>query len=221
MRDRQPSDEAPARRPSWVVRTFARLTRGTAKLALLMGTAFAGGFAAFIFTLPSPPAEEPAAEAIVVLTGGDDRIDAALTLLRDKRADRLLISGVHPATGRGALTRMHGGDKDAFDCCIDLGWEAQNTPGNAAEAARWAKAHGYRSLIVVTASYHMPRALLELGEQMDGVSLIPYPVTPAALAKPDAWQSPETITLIAGEYMKYVATQARIGGDKLLRMAGI
>ena len=67
----------------------------------------------------------------------------------------------------------------------------------------------------------MPRALLELGEQMPGVALIPYPVTPGAIAGPDAWRDPAAVSLVAGEYVKYMATQARIGGDKLLRMAGI
>jgi uncharacterized SAM-binding protein YcdF (DUF218 family) len=206
---------------SWPFRVAARVTAGTAKLALLLTFAFAGGFAAFVFTLPDPPGEPPAAEAIVVLTGGNERIDVGLALLREGRAGRLLISGVHAATGRAALKRLHESDDAAFECCVDLGWQAQNTPGNAGEAARWAKANGYRTLIVVTASYHMPRALLELRSQMAGVTLIPYPVTPMAIAKPDAWRDPDTMQLVAGEYLKYVAAQARIGGDQLLRMAGI
>ena len=205
----------------WPFRVAARVTTGTAKLALLLIFAFAGGFAAFVFTLPDPPGEPPVAEAIVVLTGGDERIDVGLALLREGRGGRLLISGVHAATGRAALKRLHYGEDAAFECCVDLGWQAQNTPGNANEAARWAKANGYRSLIVVTASYHMPRALLELSTQMEGVTLIPYPVRPSALAKPDAWRDPGTMQLVAGEYLKYVATQARIGGDRLLRLAGI
>jgi uncharacterized SAM-binding protein YcdF (DUF218 family) len=214
--------EPPRRhRPSWTRRVVRRLARGTAKLALLAGAAFAGGFVAFVVTLPQPPGDAPAAQGIVVLTGGDERIDVALELLKERRGDRLLISGLHAATSRDALRRAHHGDESTFACCIDLGWEARDTPGNASETARWARAHGYRSLIVVTASYHMPRALLELGTQMDGIALIPYPVTPDALARPDAWRDPATLQLVAGEYMKYVAAQARITGDSLLRLAGI
>lgn len=215
------SDDSAPRRPSLARRIARRLTRGAAKLALLSVAAFAGGFAAFVLTLPGAPPAAPEAEGIVVLTGGDERIDVALRLLEEKHAGRLLISGLHAATGRVALQRQHPTRSAAFDCCVDLGWAARDTPGNATEIARWARAHGYRSLIVVTASYHMPRALLELDAQLGDVTLIPYPVTPGAIAGPDAWRDPETVKLFAGEYMKYVAAQARIGGDKLLRLAGL
>jgi uncharacterized SAM-binding protein YcdF (DUF218 family) len=198
-----------------------RLTGGAAKLALVTAAAFAGGFAAFVTTLPQPTSATPEGQGIVVLTGGDDRIKVALDLLTAGHGQRLLISGVNAATGRTALRNAHHADETAFACCVDIGWEAQNTPGNATEATRWARANGYSQLIVVTASYHMPRALLELREQMPDVTLIPYPVVPAALSRQDAWRNPETLTLLAGEYTKYVAAHARIGGDRLLRMAGI
>lgn len=208
----------PPTRPESIAR---KLIRRTAKLALIGAAAFAGGFAAFVMTLPAPPADVPAAQGIVVLTGGDERIDMALNLLKQHRGDRLLISGLHASTSRAALRRAHHGDETAFSCCIDLGWEAQNTPGNAVETARWAAANGYASLIVVTASYHMPRALLELSAQMPGVALIPYPVTPDALARDDAWRNPATVELVAGEYVKYVAAQARLTSDSLMRLAGL
>ncbi len=168
-----------------------------------------------------PPREAPLADGIVVLTGGDDRISTALALLESGHGSRLLISGLHEATSRAALRRTHPNSDTAFDCCVDLGWYAQNTPGNAAEAAQWAKAKGFRSVIVVTASYHMPRALLELGAQMEGVALIPYPVMPSALTRKGAWRDPTTIKLMASEYAKYVAAQARIGGGRLLAMSGL
>lgn len=216
----QDHDRPRLKRP-WHSRVVRRLVRGTAKLTLLLGAAFAGGFAAFVMTLPTQPAMAPQAQGIVVLTGGDDRIAVALQLLRERHGDRLLISGLNASTGRAAIQRQHGVDAEALACCIDLGWEARNTPGNASETARWAKAHGYDTVIVVTASYHMPRALLELQAQMEGVTLIAYPVTPAPLAAPGAWRDPDTVKLVAGEYLKYVAAQARIGGDQLLRLAGI
>lgn len=191
------------------------------RLTIIALAAFAGGFAAFVTTLPMPPREAPLAEGIVVLTGGDDRISTALALLEAGHGSRLLISGVNETTSRAALRRTHPNSDDAFDCCVDLGWYAQNTPGNAAEAAHWARAKGFRSVIVVTASYHMPRALLELGSQMEGVTLVPYPVMPGSLTRKGAWRDPATIKLMAGEYMKYVAAQARIGSRRLFAMSGL
>jgi len=210
--------ETPTQRPA---RRKRRWPIRFAKLSFIVFAAFAGGFAAFVTTLPLPPREAPLAEGIVVLTGGDDRIDAALALLETGHGSRLLISGLHESTTRAALRKMYPAAETAFDCCVDLGWYAQNTPGNAAEAAQWAKAKGFHSVIVVTASYHMPRALLELGSQMEGIQLVPYPVMPNALTKHGAWRDPATIKLMASEYFKYVAAQARIGGSKLLAMTGL
>ena len=75
-----------------------------------------------------------------------------------------------------------------FGCCIDLDYSAVNTIGNAVETRRWALGHGFRSLVVVTSSYHMPRAMLELSHQLPGVTLIAYPVvTPQRRA--EGWWS--------------------------------
>lgn len=209
----EPLPSRPPRRRRWLT--------GFVKLTVIVFAAFAGGFAAFVTTLPTRPREAPLADGIVVLTGGDDRIDAALNLLETGHGSRLLISGLHEATSRAALRAQHPNADAAFDCCVDLGWYAQNTPGNAAEAAQWARAKGFRSVIVVTASYHMPRALLELGSQMGDVALIPYPVMPSALTRAGAWRDPATLKLMAGEYVKYIAAQARIGGGKLIAMTGL
>ena len=109
-----------------------------------------------------------AGQGIVALTGGDERLDAAVSLLENRSGQRLLISGVHPTTTKQELKLLsHGGRR--FDCCADLGYAAENTHGNAEEAARWARAHRFKSLIVVTARYHMPRSLTEFQAAMPGV----------------------------------------------------
>jgi uncharacterized SAM-binding protein YcdF (DUF218 family) len=95
----------------------------------------------------------------------------------------------------------------AFDCCADLGFAATDTRGNAEEAAHWAREHNYRSLIVVTTSYHMPRSLAEFGAQMPGVKLLPFPVPPEERNPPAAWQ---TFRRLHGEYAKFLASMARI-----------
>ena len=165
------------------------------------------GFGLFVLALPRP-VHDPAskADAIVALTGEGGRLASAVSLLEQGGGQRLLITGVNKATSKHNLkTLLHAGD--AFDCCADLGFAAADTRGNAEEAAEWARKHNYRSLIVVTTSYHMPRSLAEFGAQMPDVKLVPYPV-PQEERNPAAWQN---IRRLHGEYAKFLASLARIG----------
>ncbi len=124
------------------------------------------------------PAAPPApADGIVALTGGSDlRLRAATDLLEDGKGRRLLVSGVNPRVTRGQMWGMTGAAKPLFDCCVDLDFAAANTIGNARETARWTRAMGYRSLILVTADYHMPRAALELKARLPDTRITAYPV---------------------------------------------
>ena len=96
-----------------------------------------------------------------------------------------------------------------FDCCVDLGFTAADTVGNARETAEWARSLGYHSLILVTADYHMPRAMLELRAALPEAKVTPYPVaTPALDAR--HWQSTgEAARRMVLEYSKYLAILAR------------
>ena len=162
------------------------------------------GFAAFIESLPAPASTAArAADGIVALTGEGRRLVPAMDLLEKGMGQRLLITGVNPATSKSDLKNLlHGGE--LFDCCVDLGFTALDTRGNAQETASWAHSHGYTSLIIVTADYHMPRSLVEFGSQMPEVRLIPYPVA-------DAANTPkfQEVRRLAGEYVKYVASIVR------------
>jgi uncharacterized SAM-binding protein YcdF (DUF218 family) len=55
---------------------------------------------------------------------------------------------------------------------------------------------------VVTAGYHMPRALLELGRALPGVELVAHPVIPAALRGGEV-PLPRAVRLLGGEYVKF------------------
>src|SRR3546814_4570320 len=65
-----------------------------------------------------------------------------------------------------------------FECCVDLGFEAADTAGNALETAGWLNAHGYKSIRLVTANYHMPRSLVEFSRRLPGITIVPPPVLP-------------------------------------------
>ena len=135
----------PARRTAGVRLAF-RL------LVCLAGLALAVGFVDFAERVAgaAPPAD-PRAEGIVVLTGGTARIDGALQLLAEGRANRLLISGVNPVVTRQALaSTVNDGLRGVLECCVDLDHQAQDTIGNAAETREWADRRGFASLIVVT-----------------------------------------------------------------------
>jgi uncharacterized SAM-binding protein YcdF (DUF218 family) len=154
-------------------------------------------------TLPEPVDGKIArADGIVALTGEDARLAPAVALLEEGVGSRLLISGVFPETTREDLKGItRGGAR--FDCCADLGFTARDTRGNAREAAEWARQHKFKSLIVVTASYHMPRSLLEFSAAMPDVRLIAYPVE----------TDPENPTFLRrwgrmqAEYAKFIASE--------------
>jgi uncharacterized SAM-binding protein YcdF (DUF218 family) len=149
---------------------------------------------------------------IVVLTGGDQRLKAAMDLLGQGYGKRLLVTGVNRATARAKLKSfMAKNAPNLFDCCVDLGREAQDTIGNAQETASWVVKNGYHSIIVVTASYHMPRALTELGYAVPpSCILIPYPVFTDSVKLTDWWRWSGTTRLLAVEYTKYLASVARV-----------
>jgi uncharacterized SAM-binding protein YcdF (DUF218 family) len=163
------------------------------------------GFLAFAMLLPHRPKTLPRADAIVTLTGGDSRLDTAVHLLEKGQAKRLLITGVHPTITKPEIKDIaHGGAK--FDCCADLDFAAEDTRENAAEAAAWMRAHGFKSLILVTANYHMPRSRQEFAESMPEVTIIPYAVEPEGIDFSRWWRNPHAVRLLQAEYAKYLAS---------------
>ena len=148
----------------------------------------------------APP--PPVSDGIVALTGGADRIEAALRLYADGRAPRLLVSGVgHGADLAEVLHRLPV-DPASLANQITLGRAATDTVGNAAETASWARQNDLHTIIVVTAGYHMARALREIGRELPDVELRPFPVRPPALRSGDDLA---TLRLLAAEYNKLLA----------------
>lgn len=170
--------------------------------ALVLGASFAR----FLY-LAARPAELPAhADGIVAFSGGQDRVETALRLLTEGRADRLLLSGVGGGAELPELARLAGVSAPPIAARVTIGRIAATTRGNAQETAAWARADGIHSLLVVTAFYHMPRALAELSRALPGMELYPVPVHPGRDSVP--------LRLYAEEYVKYIA--ATIGITALL-----
>ncbi|HVY57962.1 MAG TPA: YdcF family protein [Xanthobacteraceae bacterium] len=170
--------------------------------------------AGFFWFTARVPTDEPSldrnADGIVVLTGGASRIADAVELLASGRGRRLLITGVNRSTNTVELARLVPEYGRMFACCVDLDHSALNTVGNAVEARRWAKNHGFRSLVVVTSSYHMPRAMAELAYQLPDVTLIPFPVVTERRRVEPWWANAEDARLLVSEYLKYIFAKLRM-----------
>ena len=174
---------------------------GWCALALLLG--WAAGLAWFIRIADQAEPAPPRADGIVALTGGAERVETALRLLSAGRAEWLLVSGIGPGSDLAALARRSGVDAAALTPRVELGRQATSTRGNAIETEAWVRSKGIHSLIVVTAWYHMPRALTELARAMPGVVLYPVPVEPEGSHVPAL----ATARLLAEEYTKYLAAR--------------
>lgn len=148
----------------------------------------------------------PQADAIVALTGGSGlRIEAALDLLENGSGHRLLVSGVHESVDVDTLIRSAGGSQALYDCCIDIGREATSTQGNAIETARWVAEHDYKSLIIVTSDYHIPRTMIWFTEGFEDVDLIPYPIQ-SNLQPRRWWSSWRSVRGLVLEWAKFRVT---------------
>src|SRR5689334_16163974 len=203
------SNDSTPRAPAyaWINRLRAIVT---AALALTCAV-LAVGFVAFLSQLRETevrPARR--ADGIVVLTGGASRVSDAMELLAAGYGKRLLISGVHPQSAASDISRSLSENRSFLNCCVDLDHSAVNTRSNAAQTQLWAQERGFKSLIVVTSNYHMPRAIVEFSHAMPEVALVPYAVVGEKWRDEPWWASSVTMRLLLSEYLKYVAAEIRV-----------
>lgn len=203
-RKRGPAASHPRRR--WVVVVLLCVFTVTAALV--------GGLGVFALKVATGrPQADATADGIVVLTGGPARISEGLKLLSTRKAKRLLITGVNMSTSREALRNQLGAEKALFDCCVDLGREAVNTEGNAAEAAAWLRDQAFNSVILVTSNYHMPRSLVEFRRYLPDATVIAYPVaagSPISESATTMLTDTAAFRLLCVEYAKYLVALARM-----------
>jgi len=118
-----------------------------------MVAVWVGGFFVFMQTIPrTKPRARPKADGVAVLTGGSLRLEAGLALLASGQARKLFVSGVHRGVDVAELLRISRRSPESLDCCIVLGYAADDTRGNARETAEWMARENFRSLPLVPAS---------------------------------------------------------------------
>jgi uncharacterized SAM-binding protein YcdF (DUF218 family) len=141
-------------------------------------------------------------EAVVVLTGGNNRLQAVSKLLKENSVKRLLITGVNEKVHDNQIFKILKATKNQIKCCIDIGYQAVDTRGNAEETLIWIKKHGFKKIRLVTSLEHMPRAITEFSRAMPDVEILSYPV--------GVWR-PDNVNLYAllREYNKYLYSLIR------------
>lgn len=172
------------------------------------------GFASFLVTIltMTPEQHVTKTDGIVILTGGSDRVRTGLELFRDGYAPHLLVSGVHKKTKLNDLILETGVVIPPTLCCIDLGFDATDTIGNARETATWVNDHHIKTLRLVTANYHMPRAFLEMKRKISDTEIHLYPV------RTDRFQiwTKTGMILAFSEYNKTWVTLMRLFREQLV-----
>jgi uncharacterized SAM-binding protein YcdF (DUF218 family) len=152
-------------------------------------------------------------DAIVILTGGSERIGYAIELLNRDLALELFISGVGKNATIESILRENGTglpeDISRLIPRITLGYEAENTKGNAIETAQWLESKGYKTVRLVTANYHFPRSMQEFHTVLPHIKIIPSPVIPSNVVLDEWWRYEGTRKLLIIEYHKFIASYVR------------
>lgn len=187
-----------------------RLTVAILSVVMLSLVAWLWGLFLFVDRIPDSVEDaERRTDAIVVLTGGSLRLEKGFELLSAKMADKLLVSGVDKGIPLEDLLKIAGLAPSELECCITLGYMAEDTGSNAIESAVWIRSNGVSSIRLVTSSYHMPRSLLEFHATVPSVEIIPHPVFPENVMVHEWWARPGTASLVIAEYNKYLLAATR------------
>src|SRR3984893_1455975 len=114
--------------------------RRSAVAAALLGAIWVAGLVWFA-AVPSADDRTEPADAIIVLTGGSQRLNSGIALLREGKGRKLFISGVNHHVDLQDLLRSSGEDLELAGewaaCRVVLGYRAVDTLGNAGETAQW------------------------------------------------------------------------------------
>lgn len=164
--------------------------------------AWLGGFIIFQQYIRKRPIDNTTkTDAVVVLTGGKNRIAEAARLYNSGLADMLFISGVGKHVGLKALENEHNVSFNKKN--VVLGREATNTIENAVEVSEIIRRNNFKSIRLVTSYYHMPRSIEVIKAYVPDVKILEHPVYSQNVSK-RWWKRPKSFYLIASEYHKFL-----------------
>ena len=182
-------------------------------ISIMLTSVWGAGLLWFVTTIPNTVKDHVSkVDAIVILTGGSDRLRVGVELLSLQKGEKLFISGVGEGVDKLSMLIMSGPLPDGVDTLlpnIHLGYNAKNTHGNAIEVATWLEPFKYDSIRLVTANYHVPRSLYLLKQQVPELEIIAHPVFPKQVTLKEWWNDDVTRTLLISEYSKYSISVAQ------------
>lgn len=155
----------------------------------------------------TPPAAPAKVDAIIVLTGGSERVASGLRLLASGAAERLYVSGAGTDVTVADLLAQSPGIAVPDASKITLG-RARDTEENAAESAAWMAANNVLTARLVTSYYHMPRSQLLLEDEAPSVTFFPSPVEPETINRNNWWKSLHGVGVIGREFLKFLAAKS-------------
>lgn len=142
-------------------------------------------------------------DAIVVLTGGKNRLAEAMKLYNEGMADILIISGVAENVTLPQLEKQNHTIIEHNPEQVILGNEATNTIENAIEVSEAVRRNNVASLRLVTSYYHMPRSEQEILLKNPDVKIVYNPVYSDSVSD-KWWKKWGSFYLIAMEYNKFM-----------------
>lgn len=146
-------------------------------------------------------------DAIIVVTGGRNRISESIRLLNNHLSERLFISGVAKSITVEDILKNSTVKTEELGK-IELGYSATNTIENASEISRWIQKNNIKSIRFISSNYHIPRSLAEFSAYHKDIQVIIHPVYSENVSK-DWWQSWGTGCLFISEYNKFLFVKFR------------
>lgn len=174
-------------------------------LLLLWASGFAFFSAFAIFAKPQFAKEKT--DAIIVLTGGSQRIEEGLKLFAQRKSEELFISGVHKDVIKNDITFLWKSNTELPPCCITLGYRATTTEENAQEVKEWVAINNIKTIRLVTGNYHIARSLLEFYTAIPGIKIYAHPVSQTELTL----ESSHFWRLLFSEYNKILYRSLQLG----------
>lgn len=140
-------------------------------------------------------------DAIIVLAGGEGRIQEAIDLYERYKPGHFIISGV----GKKFNIKKYNSKTDlSTDKAVIIEGRSQSTVENAIESARILQGKSPSKILLLTSTYHMYRSLYVFEKIFPPeTEFYPYPVETPNFTFNEWYKHPKSMYLILKEFLKY------------------